>query len=476
MDAGYLKQHLAEFHAVYLAQVFFNGCFYGIRAIFVLYAIGQFALTEAEAISLFATFMILCYGTSLMGGYIADKGLGVKNTIIMGGALSSLGLLCTLSSSEDLYFLGLALASLGSGFFKPNIMTSLGLLFENPKDPGKDRAYSFLYIAMNLGSFIVPIICGVVGKAYGWRHGVVLVAALFAGATYFVYKTMRFHPAHREDFSLSKMGLAGSGVCLVVLLYFLFKYQGYFHSLMGFVICGSIVYLGTIFYHCNAQERKDVSLVILYVALFAVLCGLSEQAGMSMVLFYEKAVDRQVMGIEIPSSAFLSLDPLFTLLFSPILLFLSARYFEKTKPINGLVKVGMGFLCVAFGFGILALGTSGNNGLSVSPVWIVAATFVQVVGAFWVAPVSFSKISQYAPLRYKSALMSFWSMAIAYGHYLAGFLAQFSLKEAVSLPLGAPFGQYRSFFTYLALLAACVTLSLFVSRGLKCAITSMVRK
>jgi POT family proton-dependent oligopeptide transporter len=448
----------------------FNGCFYGAKAIFVLYAIDQFSLNEAKAINLFATFMVLCYGTSLIGGYIADKGLGVKKTVMLGGVFSAIGFLFILCPLPDLYFFGLALTSLGSGYFKPNLLTAGGLLFKDPKDPRNERVYSFIYVAMNLGSFIAPIICGFVGKTWGWHYGIILVALVFIGATYFVYKTMQFHPTYKERLTLSKSRLLGGNLLLIVLLYLLFRYQDYFHSLMGMITCGSIICLGTILYKCTPQERIDVLTIMAYILLFALFCALFEQAGTSMLLFYEKAVDRQVLGTVIPASAFLSIDPLFVLLFSPILLSLSARYLEKTRPLDGFVKMGCGFLLAASTFGILALSTH-NSAFPISPLWIVAATFIQVIGELWVAPVSFSKISQYAPSRYKSVLMSFWSIAIAYGHYLAGFMARFSLKDATSLSLDNPFGQYEDFFIRLGLLALCVSSSLFVYQGFKYAIS-----
>jgi dipeptide/tripeptide permease len=83
----------------------------------------------------------------------------------------------------------------------------------------------------------------------------------------------------------------------------------------------------------------------------------------------------------------------------------------------------------------------------------------------WVAPVSFAKISQYAPPRYQSVLMSFWLMAIAYGHYFAGFIAQFSLSDANSLPSDNPFECYQAFFSHLALLALSIGLILLLWQG-----------
>lgn len=461
-----LKQHLTEFSSVYITQAIFTGCFYGIRAIFILYAIHQFSLDEAQAISLFATFMALCYGTSLIGGYIADNGLGVKNTIIVGSAYSSLGLIWILFPFQDLCFLGLALVSLGSGFIKPNLLTAAGLFFEDPKDPRKDKVYSLLYIATNLGSLIFPVACGFIGKTYGWHYGIGLISAVLTVATYFIYKKMQFHPSYIENPVFSHGKLFGINLFLISLLYLLFKYQKSFHSLMGGIICVSIAYFGRIFYQCNSQERKDVLTIMAYVLLFTLFCTLYEQAGTSLMLFYERAVDREVMGSVIPSSAFLSLDPLFVLICGPALLFLSARYLEKTKPMNGFVKIGSGFLCVAASFGVLALSTQVKS-VSIPLIWIVGAFFIQTIGELWIAPVSFAKISHHAPPRFKSILMSFWQMAIAYGHYLAGLVAQFSINNVASLSSGNSFEEYRIFFVDLAFFPLCVSLSLLLHQGIK---------
>ena len=188
-----LPKLFSGFTSVYLIQPLFNACFYGLKSIFVLYAIHQFSLAKGEAISLFATFMTLCYATSLLGGYIADKWLGVKDTVTLGGVLTVLGLFCILFPLQDLCFLGLALVSLGSGCFKPNLLAAVGLMFGDPKDPGKDRAYSFIYTGMNLGTLVLPVFCGLLGEPYGWNYGIIFVAVIFMGATALYYKAMRYH-------------------------------------------------------------------------------------------------------------------------------------------------------------------------------------------------------------------------------------------------------------------------------------------
>jgi POT family proton-dependent oligopeptide transporter len=198
MNLKTFKLIYAGFSMIHLTQPLFNACFYGLKAIFTLYAISRFSLTKGQAIDLFATFMALCYATSLIGGYIASKGLGVKDTSILGGVLAVTGLLCISFPSEDCCFLGLALFSLGSGCFKPNLMAAVGLAFEDPKDPRKDQSYSIMYMMGNLGMLIIPPLCAFIGEGWGGHYAIFLLIAVFAVATYLAYRTIRFHPSYQE--------------------------------------------------------------------------------------------------------------------------------------------------------------------------------------------------------------------------------------------------------------------------------------
>jgi len=440
-----LSKSLFGFNSIYLTQPLFNACFYGLKSIFVLHVIFQFSLAEGEAISLFATFMTLSYATSLLGGHIADKWLGVKDTVTLGGALTVLGLFCILFPLQDLCFLGLALVSLGSGCFKPNLLAAVGLMFSDPKDPGKDKAYSIIYTGMNLGTLVLPLLCGLLGETYGWNYGIIFVTVIFTGVTALYYKTMRFHAPDKGKVIFSRSKLFLILLFLIAFLYTLFKYRESFHGIMGIIACSSIVYFARIFFQCNAQERKGVLSVAAYMLLFVFFFTLGEQSGSSLMLFYENAVDHDVMGFSLPATAFFSLGSFFVLFLGPLLIFLSSRYLEKTKPIDGFIKMGCGFLVMAFSFWIFAYVIPLDNASLVPPLWIALAIFVHTLGELWVVPIGMSQISRHSPQRFQSVMMSFWTMTIAYGHYVGGFVAQFSVGATPENSLG----QYRTFFFYL---------------------------
>lgn len=461
------KKYPPGFEGLFFTQAFFNFSFYGLKSIFILYAMSQLPTSETEAISLFATLMALCYGTSILGGWVADHGLGIKNTILLGGILQAAGIFAFMFSSPEIYLPALALISLGSGFYKPTLSTSVGLLFADPKDPQKDKTYSTFYMAMNMGSFVAPLLCGFVSKAYGgYYNSLMLIVVTLLGGAYLFYQNVEFKQQKKSP-PLSSQSILFSnprliGILMFTILFFLYlllKYHNYFSHLMGIIALGSILYLGKAYYQSSSQERRAIAAIVVYILLFTFFCALFEQVGSSLLLFFNKAVNRNIMGMELPSSALLSLGPIFVLTCTPFLILFSEKILEKTRNLDGLAKMGIGFTLVALSFFLLALGCS--QGSSLVPVlWVIGAILIQTIGELFIVPIGFSNISKLAPPRFQSLMMSFWLMAIAYGHYFAGVIAQFSLSNTSASD--GSLEHYQIFFLNLALLPSLVAGLLFL--------------
>jgi POT family proton-dependent oligopeptide transporter len=461
-----LKNIFPEWNSIFLTQPLFNASFYSLKSIFILYVISEYSLTEGQSISIYATFMSLCYAMSLIGGYIADHGLGVKNSALLGGFLTISGLSCLFFPSQDLCFVGLSLTSLGSGFFKPSLLTAIGLIFENPKDPRKDKVYSAMYVVKNIGTLIFPPLCGFVGRIYGWPFGISLVIGIFIISTFLVYKTMRFHPSYKpNETPLSQAKLWMLIPTIICMLYIFFKFRDSFHGLMGIIAIGSATYFGNLIFKAQGQARKDVLSILGYVLSFSLFCALFEQLGSSLLLYFDKAVNRNVMGITLPSSILISLNPLLLIFCSPLVLFFFGRNFEKTRPINGFIKIAVGFLFVALSFGVWTLSTYQEEGSLIPLLWVIGAILFQTIGELLVVPITISKVSQLSSPQNQNVMMSFWTMAIAYGHYIAGGLAQLSIRSD-SLQENL-FTHYREFFSYLALMALVIGLFILSYRWIR---------
>ena len=362
--------------------------------------------------------------------------------------------------------MGLALFGVGSGLFKPNLMAAVGLTFEDPKDPRKDKLYSHVYILGNGGIVVLTLLCGFAAKTYGWNCALTIVAGLMAGATWLVYKRMRFHPSYQRPApSLSTMKSAGIVALLVLGAYPLFMYEKFFQVVIEVTAIASVIYMVKILYQCQPFERKEVGSIIGYILPFAIFVSLFEQCGTSFLLFLEKAVDREVMGMTIPASALNSLNPFLVLVLGFIALPLLTRYVGRGRLLDGVTKMGCGFLLATASFWILASGCGQVEGVPVPLFWIIGAFFFQTLGELWIAPVSLAKISKSAPTNLQGVMMSFWTMAIAYGHYFAGLIAQFSIKPEASSE--GFLEHYQTFFFSLGLIALGGGVTLLICRVVK---------
>lgn len=231
-------------------------------------------------------------------------------------------------------------------------------------------------------------------------------------------RNVHFVDKKEQDITVSPFAIALLTLfCLLIisLFYVLYKYRESMHGLMGLISIASILYLARIFSQCSTQERKDVFHILICILLFAFFCSLYEQAGSSLMLFWKNCRSKFYGNRNSLFCFFFLLDPLFVLILVPTFLYFSKTYFEKMKPLEEFFKIGLGFICASGGFLILALSTY-QNVFPISPWWVVTAILLKQWARSSLFQLVLSTISKYAPIRFRSVMMSFWLMSIAYGH------------------------------------------------------------
>ncbi len=215
------KKHPAGLKFLFGTEAMERFSYYGMRAILVLYLTAAttaanpgLGFERSDALSIYAIYTSLVYLTPLIGGMLADRYLGARKSIFIGGLVMMLGeLALMLSSASNLNFLylGLTLLILGNGFFKPNASTIVGELYE-ANDPRRDGAFTIFYMGINVGAFFSPLICGTLGETFGYNYGFAAAAVgMFLGLVIFYLGRKKFgkagFPPERkvaENASLSK--------------------------------------------------------------------------------------------------------------------------------------------------------------------------------------------------------------------------------------------------------------------------------
>ncbi len=163
--------HPTGLFTLFFAEMWERFSYYGMRALLVFYMIkGFLGYGDAEAYAVYGAYTALVYATPFVGGMLADRLLGTRRAVILGGLLMSAGHLLMTLQHETAFFTALALLICGNGFFKPNISTTVGTLYAEGS-PRRDSGFTIFYMGINLGAAMSPLICGYVGETYGWHYG-----------------------------------------------------------------------------------------------------------------------------------------------------------------------------------------------------------------------------------------------------------------------------------------------------------------
>jgi proton-dependent oligopeptide transporter, POT family len=435
--------------------------YYGMRAIFTLYLIKALLMDKQLASTIYGNYTGLVYLTPLIGGYVADRYLGMRKSILWGAILMIIGQLFMFSSainyqsgdiSRWFMYSGLAALIFGNGFFKPNITTMVGSLYEKG-DKRLDSAYTIFYMGVNVGAFIAPLLCGFFGDTgnpadfkYGFlvaAIGMLLSLILFVGwKSKFLIgpngEELGIEAAGKMDIHKSEKEAAPvktSQQNLVSLFaWFLggLALFGLFHYVLNFDIIGAIIFSICIIIPAYVISDKSLTKIerqriwVIYIIAFFVIFFWSafEQAGASLTYFADEQTNREIFGWIMPASYFQSFNPVFIVLmglvFSNLWIWLGKRNMDPASPVKqsmGLFFLALGYLVIAFGVKNVA------PGVKVSILWLTGLYFIHTMGELMLSPIGLSMVNKLAPLRFASLLMGVWYMSMATANKFAGMLS-----------------------------------------------------
>ena len=391
--------HPVGLYVLFFTEMWERFSYYGMRAILVLYLVAATSDTNAglgwsngDALALYGWYTMLVYVASIPGGWIADKFLGQKKSVLYGGIFLVAGHSILAVEEMWAFYTGLGLIIAGVGMLKPNISTMVGGLYKQG-DIRRDKGFTIFYIGINLGAFLAALIVGYVGETYGWHYG---------------------------------FGLAGIGMAAGLVQYL----AGQKHlSHVGNYLGASI----------NEQEKEAMKkpltkiekdrVIVLFISFLLVIVfwGAFEQAGGLMNIYASEKTDRMLMGWEVPASWFQSLNAMFIIFLGTSVALYWANRKLKGKISTSLFKMIIGLIIMGTGFFFMtaAAGQFESNGSS-AMYWLVLAYLFHTVGELCISPVALSYITKLAPLKYASLMMGVYFAMTGFGNKLAGLLGEAS--------------------------------------------------
>ncbi len=430
--------------------------YYGMRALLILYLTDQLQFDRAEALTVYATYTGLVYLTPLFGGLLADRILGQRKAVLIGGIVMALGHLAM--AFESLLFPALGLLIVGNGFFKPNISTIVGGLYEQD-DARRDGGFTIFYMGINLGAFFSPLVCGTLRTELGWHFGfsAAAVGMAFGLATFVMYQRLlgttgyppdmgavpAGTPLRRKDWRDVVLWTVGSVVLVEAVLGgwtiigpVVEGIPASLKLLVGVGLVGSTV---AALLRQGHQEEGTVGLnrvsAILLLCFFNIFFWMGfEQAGGTMTLFADEWTDRHLLGWEIPAEFFQSINPAVIVLLAPVFSTMWFRLDQSRFKSSTPTKMAIGMITLGLGFvGMFIAQQIAEQTGSVGPLWLAGVYVIHTIGELCLSPIGLSMVTKLAPARMVALAMGAWFTSSAVANYTAGRLEE--LVSHYDLPL-----------------------------------------
>ena len=384
---------------LFLTQMWEIFSYYGMRTLLVYYMTKQLLFAQEKSSLIYGTYTALAYFTPILGGAIADRWLGKRNSVVIGASVMAVGHF--MMAFEPLFFLALATIALGNGLFLPSLPSQINDLYR-ADDPRRGRAYNVYYVGINVGGFMAPLICGTLGELYGWHYGFGAAGVgMFIGLIIYVAGRRYLPP---ESASYSRLAPAANE---------------------------------------ERSDQRKVWLLLLGVGVAATIFrGAYEQIGNTLALWTDTGVDRNWGGFVIPMTWFQALNPLLVISMTPLLLLHWSRRANVGRETSPARKMAIGALIVAMAYLLLAAVTAFVGTERASWLWLLAFFVILTLGELYILPTGLGLFARLAPPRLGATTVAGWFLAVFTGSLLAGVVGALWSRAS-----------HASFFLLLACLA-----------------------
>lgn len=432
-----------------LATLFFTEMwerfsFYGLRAILVLFLIAPPAesglgMAEGTAKALLGVYMSMVYFVALPGGWVADRILGARKAVLVGGFVIMFGhISMAIPAGSGFVYLGLALIIVGTGLLKPNISTMVGKLYKGEDSARRDSAFSLFYMGINIGS-LAPFVVGYLGQNINWHLGFGAAAIGMAlGLVQYILGGKHLQgvgdePGHRltpeERTRFLRILAAVAAVVVAIVLIAIatgtLSVDSVTVALTILAIVVPALYFGYMFrsHEVTAAERVKLRAYVWLFLAAALFWMIFDQAAGPLNIFANDNVNLSVFGWDMPASWTQNINPILVICFSAFFAWLWLRLGNRAS--TGM-KFGVALVLSGLSFVVMSLASHATHGgtVRVSLLWLVAVYLLQTLGELCLSPVGLSVTTRLAPAAFASQMMGVWFLAAAAGDAVGGQVAR----------------------------------------------------
>ncbi len=396
--------------------------YYGMRALLVLYLIGEMKYQESDAFAIYALYTCLIEFGAFLGGYLADRFVGLRRAVLLGGGLICIGHgLLTYADADRLFFYGLACIICGAMLFRSNLKAMVGTLYKD--DSEREGGFTLLYMGMNFGAFLAVIACSYVAANYGWHAGFGLAAiGMLLGMGIFAFS---YNQVKDENLSGNLMYVLPMLVLAVAIAGYALMHA---HVSQGMILPIGICLFAVLLLKLEVEKQQLITLSGI-LALLVLYFTFDELMGSLLMVYLENQVDRHILGWEIPSAMVTAANPLVIIGLGPLMQKMQMKLFKR---------LGLAFLCLGTAFSILYLGQT-------TAVHVIVSFCCIALGELFLAPAVYAYCSGIAPENQKGLTMGIVTLAFSIASLLSGGISQMASLEITGLFLLAATVSYIAF-------------------------------
>jgi len=389
-----LKNHPKGLMTLFFTEMWERFGFYTMLAVFVLYMDEVFGWDDSRKGDVYGLFLAFVYFTPIAGGFIADRFLGYRRTIMLGGAVLGVGYALLALSGKDslwLFYTALSVMVIGNGLFKANISVLVGNLYPEGSKY-KDVGYNIFYMGINLGAFVAPLAATALHSIFGNYNSAFAAAAVGMALSLLVFEIWKRNYLHGDNRQAE--GTDGNN-----------DKEGDRAS--------------------PEQERKQIfalGIIFLIVIFFWMSF---HQNGFALTLFAKRSIVEHDL---LKPETYQTFNPLFILMLTPLVVLFFNWLRTKGKEPSSPAKIGIGMFISALAMVVMiAASMMGGDADAndMAPSWLISTYFVITIGELFLSPMGLSFVSKVAPVRMRGLMMGGWFGATAIGNYLSGFIGKF---------------------------------------------------
>ena len=465
--------------------------YYGMRSMLVLFlsasVVGQnpgFGLDGATAGAVYALFTGGAYLLAIPGGWLADRVIGHRKAIFIGGLFIAAGnFILAIPGTQTVFYSGIFVMVLGIGLLKPNVSTVVGSMYTGLPGARRDAGFSLFYMGINLGATVGPIIASGIGEKVNWHRGFFICGvATLLGTLFFLFSQRWLGnaglppadvpAAERKRTWTMLIGIMIAAAVFTVVL-FAREHPPTEHQLalglFAVQVALAVFFFGYVLLskEIDVAAKKKIGVIIVFFFCAVLFWGGFEQQGTTFNTFAFDYTDRSYLGHlfadgQHPATWYQSVNPIFIIILAPVFTVLWTVLGDAKKDPSAPTKMGLGLLLLGAGFLVMmwAAQQVGATGGKVGPSWLVMAFLLHTLGELCLSPVGLSNVTKLAPPKYVSRMMGTWFLGTAIGNTIAGLVGgQFAEAKVDQMP--------GIFLTMTLIGAGAGVVILVISRGLR---------